>query len=85
MSDHETHRRFSRLFGLDSSKVDKYIDRPYKFLGRKHRKLRHDVATIVYLGLKDGEEAMISAYLHVLLDEDRSLARLFKSLKELEG
>ena len=83
MPDHKTHKEFSRLFGIDSSRFDRYIDEPYKHLGKKHRKIRHDTTTILYLGLKHGDKGLIAGYLHVLLDENEELVRVFKSLRRV--
>ena len=81
MPDHKTHRRFARVFGLDSSDIDRLMDEPYKILGGRHRILRHDPSFIIALLLDKGIDAGLKAWLHLILDEDKSLARLFKSLE----
>ncbi|MET1124584.1 MAG: hypothetical protein ABWW66_04895 [Archaeoglobaceae archaeon] len=69
---------------MDSSRVDDLMDEPYKVLGRKHRILRHDPAFIACLSLDRGLEEGLKAYLHLILDEDKTLSRLFRVIEDVE-
>jgi hypothetical protein len=59
-----------------------FLDQPYKSFGRRHRAVRHDAATICLLGLKNSKEAL-PAWLHVVLDESKTLQRFLKLLLEV--
>ena len=58
-------------FGRSYGKLHREIDKPYVFLGRKHRQLFHDVFSTVEIAKRiypDGPIAQEAAALHVHLD-----------------
>jgi hypothetical protein len=75
MPSHKAHRFIDRLF-LNSEREDvhRWIDAPYKYLGKKHRIMRHDPLTLI-VKYHDDPEALASALLHILADEGVSRLR----------
>ena len=67
MPSHRTHRMIDRLFlGKEYPHVHRWMDRPCKWLGPKHRVLRHSFEEAF---LKYGfSEEFLSACLHILAD-----------------
>jgi hypothetical protein len=70
MVDHKTHReRCRKLLGDDYAWVHRYMDQPYKILGRRHRVLRHDEETALLLAIKTGDpRSYVAAMDHLLAD-----------------
>jgi len=64
MSSHGIHRLIDKLFlGKEFPHVHKWIDESYKYLGRKHRLLRHTLKKIfIKYGFSD---EVISGLLYV--------------------
>lgn len=87
MPDRRIHRYTSKLmFGKPYDEVHGVLDRPVKYLGRKHRVLRHDPAEAALIGYRiAGAEGALAALLHVTVDnfftKDKQLASMIKRLK----
>ena len=76
-------------FGISFWKLHREIDKPYAFLGRKHRQLFHDVFSTVEIAKRiypDDPRAQEAAALHVHLDilcsENPELHRQLKRLAD---
>jgi hypothetical protein len=67
MPSHKVHRLIDRIFlGEEFPDVHHWIDEPYKYLGRKHRILRHTPIEII---AKYGfSKRAMSGLLHILAD-----------------
>jgi len=66
----DIHKLFSKaLFGNDGDKIHGFMDQPSAWLGVKHRSQRHDLNTILMLGILKGVDAAKHATGHVLLDK----------------
>jgi hypothetical protein len=67
MPKHKVHRLIDKIFlGEEFPDVHAWIDRPYKYLGRRHRILRHTPIEIV---AKYGfTKKTLSGLLHILAD-----------------
>lgn len=60
------------LLGKSYPKVHRRIDKPYKYFGRDHRILFHDLPTAIGIAkdsYPDDPKAVGSAYFHLLYDE----------------
>ena len=76
MPSHKTHRKVDRLvLGEEFPEVHFYKDRPYKYLGPRHRIVRHDIVTDLMIGAICGRKAFMSALLHDAADFGMSEAR----------
>ena len=76
MPSHRTHRKIERLMlGEEYPEVDWYMDKPYKYLGPSHRKVRHDLSTVVLIGACCGPRAMVASMLHIAADFGMTAAR----------
>jgi hypothetical protein len=86
MPKHKTHKYFARLLlGKAYSKVDKQIDLPYVWLGRKHRKLFHtyyEAFCVGYINSGEWKGALAGIY-HVWLDRKCSEDLRFKKFMDL--
>jgi len=70
MARHKVHRLIDLMYlGRQYPQVHRWVDAPYKRLGKRHRILRHDLlsAVIIALKLRDAN-AFRSAVLHYLTD-----------------
>lgn len=68
MPSHRVHRLIDRVFlGREYPEVHRYLDEPYKWLGPRHRVLRHDLLTVLSLAAVDPAYGA-SALLHILAD-----------------
>jgi len=67
MPSHRTHRLVCRLIlGRAYPEVDKWLDQPYRYLGPKHRILRHTPAEVIAkFGISD---KALAGLLHIALD-----------------
>ena len=69
MPRREVHEMIDQLlFGKKFTHVHMLKDFPSKFLGARHRVLFHDNMTNLLIGMRYGSEALLSAYLHDLVD-----------------
>lgn len=61
------------------------MDEPAKYLGKGHRKVRHDLLTVAFLKFTEGNEAAKHAIGHILTDKLFSAAYndLNKKIKNL--
>lgn len=76
MPNRKVHRAIDRIFlGEEFDVVHRIKDAPAKVFGKKHRKFFHDPLTNLYIGLRYGEKAFISAVLHDLVDFARRRRR----------
>ncbi len=76
MPKHEIHQLLDRiLFGKPLPHVHRFIDEPFKVLKSRHRILRHDLTTCLFLGLIFGPKAFGSALMHILADKAESRLR----------
>ena len=92
MPSRKVHNYVCKLFGIDpevADKVNRDIDYPSRFLGKKHRILFHDVDvyTLLLLSKYNFEsDALLTWYLHKLTDDlsrDKNLKIIFKILELL--
>jgi len=75
MPRHKIHRLIDRLIlGREHEEVHAWMDQPYKWLGRRHRILRHSVFEVFVKYHRDPEK-LTSALLHILADRAESLAK----------
>jgi hypothetical protein len=85
MPKHKTHKYFARLLlGKAYSKVDKQIDLPYVWLGRKHRALFHtyyEAFCVGYITSGEWKGALAGVY-HVWLDRKCSEDPRFKKFMD---
>ena len=67
MPSHEIHRKIDKLIlGKEFREVHKILDEPVKWLGKRHRISRHDLA-FAFMRFGASEE-FASACLHILTD-----------------
>jgi len=72
MPSHRTHKLIDRIFlGRPYDSVHKWMDEPVKYLGPRHRILRHSIPEILAKYWNDPERLM-SAYLHLVTDFSHS-------------
>jgi len=79
------HERITKLLlGSDYKHIHKFLDFPYLFLGKKHRKLFHDTLTPLLVGfiLKD-KKAYDASNLHIISDKVNSYIRKYYKLLNL--
>lgn len=68
MPSHKTHKMIDVLIlGRAHPEVHKYLDEPVKWLGPRHRILRHSLPEILAKYWNDPER-LASAYLHLMAD-----------------
>lgn len=68
MPDHRVHRFIDRaVLGREYPWVHRFMDKPYRLLGPRHRILFHDAGTVVLLMAVD-PGAGLSALLHIVAD-----------------
>ena len=76
MPSHKTHKRIDRfVLGEEHPEVHWWMDKPYKYLGPSHRKVRHDLPAVVLIGALRGPKAAASAMLHIAADFGMTAAR----------
>ncbi len=69
MPSNEIHGLIDKLlFGKDGKSIHRWMDEPYKWMGKEHRKVRHDVFTVAMLGMTKGKEAAQHAVSHIVTD-----------------
>ena len=88
MPERRIHRYTSRLlFGKPYDEVHRVLDRPVKYLGRKHRILRHAPGEAALIGYRiAGVEGALAALLHVAVDSLCSRdKRLHSMIKRVES
>jgi len=69
---HRQHRLVDVFFlGREYPDVHSWMDEPYRWLGRRHRILRHDPLSIL-LKYLDDPGRLASAYLHIIADKSSS-------------
>ena len=68
MPSHKIHRLIDRLIiGKEYKHVHRVLDKPYKWLGKKHRVSRHNIPFVLLrFGLS---EEFIAGCLHILADK----------------
>jgi len=76
------------VFGRSFGEVHRTLDRPYKFLGRKHRKVfhtRNEAFAVGYLSSSDSSSAA-AGVLHIRLDEacsrDKKLRKFLEAMQK---
>jgi len=70
MPSKKVHKYFERLILGKEYDVGRIIDKPAKYLGKKHRILFHDTETALILGLlKRDINYSIATLLHIALDK----------------
>jgi len=68
LPSHKTHRAVDRLLlGREYEDVHAWMDEPFRWLGPKHRILRHDPLSIAVRYWNDPNRAL-SAFLHIVTD-----------------
>jgi hypothetical protein len=84
--DRKLHNRFNELvLGASFSSVSEIMDEPYSRFKGKHRNLRHDTPFLIETLDKLGLCPALAAWLHLILDYDRELARTMQALESLRG
>lgn len=85
MPDHKVHRLIDRIFlGKEFKDVHRWMDKPYAYLGPKHRILRHDPFTVL-LKYHDDPARLASALLHIIADEVISCSKSKKFLRKRDS
>ena len=89
MPDHKTHHLVCKLIlGKARPDVDRYVDEPYRWLGAKHRILRHDPISL-FVKYHDDPEGFFAGMLHILTDfgvsEAKRKKRVRKNVKSKRG
>jgi len=75
MPKHKIHRLIDRIFlSKEFPSVHAWMDEPYRWLGPRHRILRHSVFEVFVKYHRDPEK-LTSALLHILADRAESLAK----------
>jgi hypothetical protein len=88
MPKHKVHNYSDKLlFSKNFAKIHRAIDRPYVFLGRKHRSVFHTFEEAYYLGciVGGGHTAGAAGMFHVWLDQECSKDKNFKKWLELSA
>jgi hypothetical protein len=68
LPSHKVHRAVDRLLlGREYEDVHAWMDEPFRWLGPKHRILRHDPLSIAVRYWNDPDRAL-SAFLHIVAD-----------------
>lgn len=92
MPSRKVHNYIAKLFGIDekfANKINREIDLPAKYLGKKHRILFHDfdISTYLLLAKYNFEpKAILAWYIHKFVDEtakDKNMRMLYKLLEAL--
>jgi len=84
MPSHNTHRRIDRLvLGKEYPHIHWYKDKPFRYLGPSHRRLRHDLETDLLIGAICGPDALLSALMHDAADFGMTAARRRKAHKRV--
>ena len=72
---HRAHRLLDRLvLGREFPDVHRWMDAPYRWLGPRHRLLRHSVAEVL-LKYRGDPYRLASALLHIVADRASSRRR----------
>lgn len=75
MPSRDIHKLISKLlFGEDGNNVHKYMDEPFKWLGKNHRSQRHNLLTAAFLQFTKGGNSGLHAIGHILTDQYLSAA-----------
>jgi len=75
MPSHKIHAMMEKLvLGKTYLDVDRWIDEPYKYLGKRHRVLRHSPLEIM-LKYHSDPNRLIAGLLHIALDYATSRRR----------
>jgi len=88
MPSRKVHNKVCEIFGINpklADKVNRDIDYPSRYLGKDHRILFHDldVDTMLLLAKYDfNPEAVLTWYLHKIVDEKVSKNQKLKELLE---
>ena len=65
---HKQHRTIDKVFlGKEYPGVHRFIDRPYRVYGRRHRAFFHDLDTVLLLSALDPRYGL-SCLLHIIAD-----------------
>ncbi len=92
MPSRKVHNYICKLFGINpklANKVNREIDLPSKWLGKKHRILFHnfDLSTyLLFAKYKFNPDIINIWYLHKLVDEmskDKNMKKIFELLERL--
>ena len=91
MPSRKWHELISNMIlGEKGSDIHKFMDEPSKWLGKNHRILRHNLPTVLILGLTKGQKAAAHAALHIATDNlitdiesriRKEVLKLFKNIK----
>jgi len=75
MPSHQVHEHLDELLlGQRYAWVHKWMDAPWKYYGRDHRRVRHDfpeTPLTIYSVSGGNDKAMVAAALHIMLDEGK--------------
>jgi hypothetical protein len=72
---HRVHRLLDKLLlGREHGDVHRWMDGPARYLGERHRVVRHSPLEVL-LKYHDSPEKALSGLLHILADEAESRAR----------
>jgi hypothetical protein len=78
LPSHKVHRAVDRLLlGREYEDVHAWMDEPFRWLGPKHRILRHDPLSIAVRYWNDPDRAL-SAFLHIATDGSVSKIKTYK-------
>ena len=59
-----------RILGREYAEIHKFMDRPSKYMGRRHRRVRHDLGTVLLILFATGDpRAAVSALMHIAHDK----------------
>ena len=59
-----------RILGRTYPEIHRFMDRPSKYMGKSHRKVRHDLGTVLMILLVTGDpRAAVSALMHIRHDK----------------
>lgn len=84
MPERKLHNKFTQLvLGAPFSSVSGIMDEPYSRFKQKHRNLRHDSAFLLEALKRFGLRPALAAWLHLVLDYDRDLARTMEAFESL--
>lgn len=75
---HRIHRLIDRLvLGREHGDVHRWMDEPARYLGERHRSLRHTPLEVL-LKYWDNPEKALSGLLHILADKAESRVRRWR-------
>ncbi len=83
MPSREVHNKLAKILGYDKQ-VDRLIDLPVKWLGRKHRILFHTPEEAATIGMTiDGIKGAYGGIMHVEVDRAASADKNLRDILEL--